>query len=180
MSFEKIFLFLPLALILLLLFLQKVFIRFAFSPRTEVIIEYFPLKLILYNFFKKTKRKKKKKLIKSTKRAIFFFTPLLKSLNFLLNKSAVKIYRALPLPHESEDPHKIFVTGEVSTLFISYIHALFYSLSKETVTEDVYQAEISATNFDVQLSTRLYNVVFASFVFIFFCIKKKGRIEKFV
>ena len=180
MSLEKIFLFLTLTLILLFLFLQKVFIKVAFSPKAEVIIEYFPIKLILYNFFKRTKRKKKKKLIKSTKRAIFFLSPFLKSLNFLLNRSAIKIYRALPFPQEIEEPHKIFITDEVSALFISYIHAFFYSISKETVTEDLCQTESASTNFEVKLSTRLYNVVFSGFVFIFLSIKKKGRIKKFV
>ncbi len=178
MSNAQIVLLITLALILLLLSFQKVFIRFVFSERSAIIIEYFPFMLILYDFFKK--RKKKKKLIKSTKKIIFFLPPLIKSLLFLLNKSNVQIYNLLPFPKEYEEPHKAFLKKEVSTLLASYIGAFFYSLSKESTSEDIYQSESFSTSFDIQMSTRLYNIVFSGFVFVFLSIKKKGRIKKFV
>ena len=180
MRFEEIFLFTSLSLILLLLSFQRVFIRIVFSGKAEVIIEYFPIKLILYNFLKRTRRKKKRKFIKSTKRALFFIAPVLRTLAFLLNKSTVKIYSLDGFLPEGAEPHRIFITKELSSLLSSYIYALFYSFSKETAKDDIHKSENTSANFDIQLSTRLYNVVLSGFVFIFLSIKKKGRIKKFV
>ena len=179
MSFAKIFLLLTLLLILLLLSFQTVFIRIAFSPKAMVAIEYFPFKLILYNFLKKNREKKKRKLMKSAKKAVFFFVPSLKALSFLMQKSTVQVLNFNTPDSKSEEPHRIFVTQEFSNLLNCYAYAVLFSAFKDIANEPGYQNETTA-DFDIQISTRFYNVVFSGIVFIFLAIKKKGRIKKFV
>lgn len=174
----EIFLVANLSIIIVLLLYQPLSFRITFLGNTTLTIEYFPLKLILYNFQKR--KNTKKKLIKQTKRLLFFLQPILKSVYFLLKRSNAKIYRfSLPTASTNE-PHTFFISHEIANLLKSYIYsALYYLTNSMHKTKDSEKNE-EITAFDLQVTTRLYNVALAFFALVFFSLKKKGRNKKFV
>ena len=79
------------AIALILILCQKVTVRIILSQELIIEIEYFPAKLILYNFGKKPKQKKKHTLIKRLKILTNLSTPTLSAIRFLLKRSDVQV-----------------------------------------------------------------------------------------
>ena len=162
-----------------MLLCQTLSMRISLSTHAFVTIEYFPLKILLYNF--RIRKKRKRKLIKQTKKLLFFLSPIYKSLIFLTKKSDVKIYNISLSELKSTEPHSYFLYRKIISLSEAYIYSLLYAISKsahavnnESVSEDNGTAII-----DFEITTRLYNVFLATAVLTFYSIKKKG-IKKIV
>ena len=168
----EIFLLSSLGIILTMLLCQTLSIRISFADRALVAIEYFPIKILLYNFSKRKKRKRK--LIKETKRLLFFLFPVFKSVNFLLNRSKVKIIALSFSESENSEPHRYFVSSEIAALSKTYINSIIYSVSKSAYT--LYQTDNSkiedVSAFDIEFTTRFYNVISAIAVLIFYSINQ--------
>ena len=86
-------------------------------------LEYFPLKLILYDFGKP--KKQKKKLIKRTKRLLFFLAPTVKSINFLLNRSYLEIFDL------SFDKSDVELTARLYNVAFSAFVFIFHTIKKK-------------------------------------------------
>ncbi len=171
---------LTIVLILILLLYQKISFRLAFSESFTVEIEYFPIKLILYNFRKS--RKAKRKLRKKLKRLLSLSMPITKSALRFFRRADVKLYDLKLLDSDDAEPHIHSVKLTLINAFETYLHSFFYSLFR---TSTVYSGGIenskkSIISFDFEVTARFYNLIFAFFIFIFFLIKKKGGNQKIV
>jgi len=126
----EIFLVTIVILIIFMLLYQAISFRITLKQNLCVTIEYFPLKILLFNFQKK--KIKKEKLIKQTKRLLFFLSPLLKSVNFLLRKSEISVYNLSFSQNKSDEPHNYFIYREISALSKIYLYSLLNAISKNT------------------------------------------------
>ena len=159
--------------ILILLFCQSLSFRICVSEKTTVSIEYFPFILFLYNFTKRKRRKRS--ILKRTKRLIFLFTPLMRALRFLLTHSKTKIFSISFPTSKSDEPHNYFISNKLSDISELYVSSLIYALTKSTIIFPSAYEKTDKKTLDLELTTKFYNLTFAFFAFIFFCIKKKGR-----
>lgn len=179
MQQTEVFLALVITAIVFMLLCQTLSVRICVSSESSISIEYFPLKILLYNFGKR--KKKKRKLIKQTKKLLSFFTPILKSANFFLERTRVKIISlSLPEPR-SDQPHRYFLSNEITSLSTIYIYSLIYAVSKSAyiASAGIISENEDITNLDVELTTRFYNVLLSGIVLLFWSIRKKG-IKKIV
>ena len=171
----EVLLVLIIILIMTMFLWQTISLRINFSSLSTVTIEYFPIKLILYSFCKRKKRKRK--LIKQTKKLLFFLSPIFKSVNFLLERSNLKIFSFSPPHSKSKEPHRYFLSKEINSLSKLYICSILYANSKLSYT-DTADGNFSDNDdyiFDFEITTRLYNVFLAFSVLIFYSIKKRGK-----
>lgn len=175
-----IFLALTVVSILFLLLSQAITVTINFNRKLSVSIDYFPIKLILYNFRKRKKRKKK--LIKHTKRLLFFLSPLLKSFVFLLKKSDVNFEKPNIVSVIDLPPDKSFIGENTEKMISSFLLVFFYSISKNTTLkeESLYNNITDTPSFNFEFSTRFYNLLFAFLVFLYYLVMKKGRNVKIV
>ena len=175
MQNAEMFLILTLSLIFLLLIFQTVTVRIENLSGLEITIEYFPLKLTLYNFFKT--KIKKKKLIKRTRRLLFFLSSIMKAVAFLLRRTTTKIATLDFIEAKNNDPYQICLTDNIEAAIATYIVSFFYSFTKSTSIEPsrLKTNKSSIILFDLKFKTRFCNVIFAFLVFLFYLINKKGR-----
>jgi len=170
----EIFLVTIVILIIFMLLYQAISFRITLKQNLCVTIEYFPLKILLFNFQKK--KIKKEKLIKQTKRLLFFLSPLLKSVNFLLRKSEISVYNLSFSQNKSDEPHNYFIYREISALSKIYLYSLLNAISKNTnVATSDFSENQNPSTLDFQLETKLYNIFSSIAVLIFYSIKKKGK-----
>ena len=175
MQNAEIFLILTIVLIFLLLLFQTVSVRIENTSGLKVTIEYFPIKLTLYNFLKT--KIKKKKLIKRAKRLLFFLSPFIKALTFLLQRTSSKIL-SIDFPEKADEhPHKAFIVNQIEAAIVTCIYSFLYHFTKTTSVESILYTTPKDTVilFDFEFKTRFCNVIFAFSVFLFYLINKKGR-----
>ena len=170
----EIFLVTIVILIIFMLLYQSISFRITLKQNLCVTIEYFPLKVLLFNF--KKKKIKKEKLIKQTKKLLFFLSPLLKSANFLISKSEISVYNISFSQNPKDEPHNYFIYQQIKALSRIYLCSLLDAISKSTniVTSDFSENQ-NLTTLDFQLETKLYNIFSSIAVLIFYSIKKKGK-----
>ena len=131
---------------------------------------------MLSNF--KFKKIKKNKLKKTIKRFLFLLNPLTKSILFLLKNSDTKIFDISLPAKQSDEPSVWFLSRKVSDVSEIYIRSALYTLTRSTLNLNLptgTEADKNGTAIDLEFTTRLYSIISAFFVFIFFVIKKKGR-----
>ena len=175
----EVFFSLVIAIIVILIFTQTISARVQYKDNLTVTLEYFPLRLILYNF---SKRKKKIKLKRQIKRLRFFLIPILKTTRFLLMRSDTKVF-SLDIPSvKIEEPHLIFLLGQIKMLGAFYVMSSLFTMSKNFYAFSPLQSTENGTTFpiDFEFSTRLYNIPLAFCILIFFSIKNIGRNKKIV
>ncbi len=183
MSSAGILLLINISIVFLMMLFQKISLRITRYDRLTIAIEYFPLRLLLYNFGKNKRRKKR--LSKRLKRLAFFLVPTTKAILFLFKRSKIVLNELPSYEQRINEPHRFFIADTAEKLLKSY---LFYALSyqfKETNVDTICillaeNSQSISTGIDMELSTRLYNLLLANFVFIFFSIKKKGRNKEIV
>ena len=175
----EIFLVTNIIAISLLLLCQTLSVRIIAQGHAVVTIEYFPFQIILFNFKMK---KKKRNRIKEYKKFLFFFSPILKSLNFLLKRTDVKILNFSLSDLKSDEPHTVFLSQEFKNISTIYIYSIVYALSKSTYISQKPQSSLPNENIsmDFEFTTKLYNLLSALAVLFFFSIKKIGRNKKIV
>lgn len=183
MTYAGILLFANVSVIVLMLLLQRVSVRITRLNTLTVSIEYFPLKLVLYDFNKI--KIKKRRLRKRAKRMVFFLNPILKSIRYLLKRAKISL-KAFPSYEQIfDEPHTFFLIRAIENSLKSYILSTLISQAPQTNTtnfSDSYEAKEQSlsTKLDLELSTKLYQVLLTPLVFIFFSIKKKGRTKGIV
>jgi hypothetical protein len=170
---------LTIILILILLLFQKISFRIFFSELLTVEIEYFPIKLILYNF--KRRKKPTKRLKKKIKRFFNLSIPITKSALKFFKRAEIRLYD-LNLLNDSGAPHIQAFKSTFNDALESYLSAFLYSLFKFSAvnSEESDSKRSSIVSFDFEITARFYNLIFSFFVFIFFLIKNKGRNQKIV
>ena len=175
----EIFLVTNIITIALLLLCQTISVRIISERGAVVTIEYFPFQIILFNF--RIKRKKRNR-IKEYKKFLFFFSPVLKSLNFLLKRTDVKILNFSLSDSKSDEPHTLFLSQKIKDISKIYIYSIVYALSKSAYISQKPQPALQNenTSLDFELTTKLYNLLSAFAVLFFFSIKKIGRNKKIV
>ena len=171
----EVFLIIIITVIMLMLICQTISVRIRIRPTTTVSVEYFPIKILLYNFGKM--KIKKRKLAKQTKRLLFFLPPILKSFNFLLARAKVKFFQFSFFDPSSSEPHSYYLSQELASLSKTYIYSLLYAVTKSNyeLNSEFLSENENTANFDFELTTRLYNVFLALIVLIFYSIKKRGK-----
>lgn len=171
----EVFLIPVLAITLILLFTQSISLRVQYTDKLSFTVEYFPFRLILYDF---KNRKKKIKLKRQLKRFSFFLVPISKSTRFLLRHSTTEFFSLQFNVITSSEPHRLFLYNELKRLGSDYIKTTLFSLSKRFYTRiDRCDPPIPL---DIEFSTRLYNIPLALFILLFFSIKNIGRNKKIV
>ena len=176
MNRMEVFLLIIILTVIISLSVQTVSTRVQYKNSLTITVEYFPIRLILYNFRKKKKKTKLKKRIKQFR---FFLIPTLNATRFLLKHSDTKVFSLQLSSLNFEEPHQIFLFFKLENLGIDYILATLFSLSKNlSVISDDY--DISDTPLDLEFSVKLYTVPLAFFVLIFSVLKNIGRKKKFV
>lgn len=182
MSLAETLLLVDLSILLLMILFQTVSFKIVRSEKATVIIEFFPLRLVLYNF---GKNKRKIRFKKRLKRFNFFLVPSVKSINFLLKRTKILLYELPSFKQKGTEPHRFFMlqTTEIlikSLLFCALNHQFKRTEMLENCFSSADDSSQSSTDFNLELSTKLYNLLLATLVFIFFSIKKKGRSKKVV
>ena len=160
------------SLTVIMLLCQNLSVRFTFSDKSCVTIEYFPFKILLYNF--KKRKIRKKKLIKQTKRLLFFLAPTLKSIRFLFRRTAVTVYDISVPTAKSDQPDSYFLTKNLSDLLYVYIYSVLYYVPKSAYVSDTQPIDGTKLHFDFEITAGLYTFISAFAVLIFYSIKKRG------
>ena len=169
----EIFLVIIISLTVIMLLCQNLSIRITMSDKSYVTIEYFPIKILLYNFSKRKIRKKK--LIKQIKRLLFFLAPTLKSIRFLIKRTVVTVYDISFPDSKSDQPDNYFLTKNLSDLLCVYIYSILYSVPKSAyVYPSTQNRDNKVRHFDFEITARLYTFISVFAVLIFYSIKKRG------
>ena len=169
----------PIIVAILILFLfQSLTFRITILHRLTLSIEYFPITLILYNF--KLKKRSRKKLMRQTKRFLFFLSPMIKAARFLLSRSDAKIFDLSLLSSDQSEPHSYYLSRELSDISKIHLCTLMFALTRSTENVNFQSNENSEKSFDLEITTRFYNLTLAFFAFIFYCINKLGRNKRIV
>ena len=181
MSYAGILLFVNISIVFLMILLQTITLRVTRYDKTTVAIEFFPLKLILYNF---GKNKKKRSFKKRLKRLRIFLFPAAKALRFLLKRAKIVLKELPSYEQKSSEPHHFFIINAAENIIKSYIICTLTYNSKDATIDNNYVSsndfESISTVFDLELSINLYNLLLANLVFIIYSIKKKGRNKRIV
>ena len=185
MTLVEVLVFLLLTIAAILLLSTEISLRI-YRIKTSIIeIEYFPIRLILYNFLKISRQKSKNHSVKKLKRRLSLFKPSLLSLSFLIKKSAISVRSFTIGDGDERNPHRIAIKKEAERLLKDYLIVFSYTFFKESEfsqNRDLspYKENSSTPNFDFLISTSLWCVILSFFVFIYHLIRNKGGKRKIV
>lgn len=160
-------------LIAFMLLNQTLSTRITFFDDMTVSVEYFPFRLLLYDF--KNRKIPKRKLKKKLKRLRFFQSSIPQTLRFLLERTNIKIFELNLPPPKTNEPHHYFIQSGLYDVSIVYILTLLYSLSSSKENfNSIFSQKSSEFKIDLMLTTRLYNLALAYIILVFSTIKRRG------
>lgn len=160
-------------LIAFMLLNQTLSTRITFFDDMTVSVEYFPFRLLLYDF--KNRKIPKRKLKKKLKKLRFFQSSIPQTLRFLLERTNIKIFELNLPPPKTNEPHHYFIRSGLYDVSIVYILTLLYSLSSSKENfNSIFSKKSSEFKIDLMLTTRLYNLALAYIILVFSTIKRRG------